>query len=80
MPLKFDDCRDCRFRRKPSICAECDVGELYEDEDTPTVDEVFIGVSRHERSVSDDDMGVRFDANRFVDDLEDKDEADDEDA
>ena len=30
-PAKFDDCKVCRFRRRPEICAECDSGEQFED-------------------------------------------------
>lgn len=29
---KFEDCRTCRFRRRPDICAECDFGEQFEDD------------------------------------------------
>lgn len=78
MALKFDDCVTCRFRRKPAICAECDVGECFEDEDAPTVDMAFREATTREReSVTDDEIG-RFDAHRFADSLEDQDESDDD--
>ena len=81
MPLKFEDCRTCRFRRKPEICAKCDVGELYEDEDAPTLDLVFEEkVSRFGEILPDDEMKSAFDADRFLDSLEDNDGSDEQDA
>ena len=32
MPVyKFDDCAECKFRRRPVVCADCDSGEQFED-------------------------------------------------
>lgn len=79
MALKFDDCASCRFRRKPRVCAECDVGELYEDEDAPTLDIAFeTPPARFGESVTSDDAERRFDPDRFLDDLETKDECDED--
>jgi hypothetical protein len=80
MAYKFDDCKDCRFRRKPHICADCDVGELYEEQSEMTVDERFSEPNSIDRySVTDDEL-TRFDANRFIDALQDEDDDDDSDA
>ena len=29
--LKFEDCKLCRFKRKPKMCSDCDAGELFEE-------------------------------------------------
>ena len=81
MPLKFEDCRTCRFRRKPEICAECDVGELYEDEDAPTLDQTFRETpTRFGETVTDEDSERVFDTDRFLDSLEDNNGSDEQDA
>ena len=67
---KFEDCRTCRFRRRRDICRGCDVGELYEDEDRPGVDQVFREVPlRFGESViadDDDDRRRHVDLNSLV--------------
>lgn len=69
---KFDDCKTCRFRRKPRICGECDVGELYEDEDAVALDEAFnTPPSRFGESLTDDLDERGFDPDRFLDSYED---------
>lgn len=78
MALKFDDCRSCRFRRKPAICGDCDVGELYEDEDSPGLDFTH-NTGRFGDAVTTDEPERNFDPNRFLDSLEDQDDSDDED-
>lgn len=79
MRLKFDDCETCRFRRQRHVCRECDMGELYEDEDCPGLDVVFREpVLRFGESISADETEVtNFDADRFADGLSDTEEDDD---
>lgn len=72
MRLKFEDCATCIFRRKPSVCRDCDVGELYEDEDRPGVDMAFYEPStRFGESVSgdEDDRPERPNLDRIAEEL-----------
>lgn len=81
--LKFEDCATCRFRRIPRICRDCDMGELYEDEDAPGVDSVFREppATRFGDTVSADDIGraKTFDPQRFVEDLGEQDDGNTDD-
>jgi hypothetical protein len=63
MRLKFEDCRDCRHRRRPAICRDCDYGELFEDRERMTVDELFKQTTArfgdsviHDDDTQDDDL------------------------
>lgn len=80
MRLKFDDCATCVFRRKPATCRDCDVGELYEDEDRPGVDmALYEHSSRFGESVSgdDDDRAERPNLDRIAEEFSgDEDEED----
>jgi hypothetical protein len=79
--LKFDDCVTCRFRRKPRICTDCDVGELYEDEDAPTVDLAFHEpATRFGDTLPDDDETPGFDPSRFLDSLDERNDPEDSDS
>lgn len=77
MRLKFDDCATCAFRRRRAVCADCDMGELYEDEDRPGVDAVFSDpVTRFGESVIADDETEtpQFDPERFAEEFGGEDE------
>lgn len=77
--MKFDDCVSCRFRRKPQVCRDCDVGELYEDREAQGVDHAISQPSRRfGESVSADDTSPTFDPNRFADSYEESDNDDDD--
>lgn len=82
MRLKFDDCVSCVFRGKPRTCRDCDVGELYEDEDRPGVDAVFREpATRFGESVSADEFQTngQFSPDKFAEQFGVDDEEDDTD-
>lgn len=86
MNLKFgEDCIGCANRRKRWVCRDCDVGELFEDEDRPGVDAVLrddnpaLGPSRFGEALpSDDDLPAGDKTRRLLEQL-DSDDGDEED-
>lgn len=79
---KFDDCAICRFRRRPSVCNECDFGEQFEDAEVEELNfnenSAFIR-SSFDRDQEDEDNGVVANMNRLFDELEADELEDDED-
>lgn len=39
--LKFDDCAMCKFVKRIRMCAQCDNGEFFEEQDPEGLDSIF---------------------------------------
>lgn len=39
--LKFEDCKSCKFRNRPRVCSDCEVGENFEEEEPEGLDSIF---------------------------------------
>lgn len=75
MAYKFDDCRECKWRRSKKYCEECDYGEFFEDKDVETVDRVFSQEPRmFGETVSDETSEARINIDRFAEDHTGEDE------
>lgn len=64
---KFDDCVDCRWKRRPAICSDCDYGEQFEDisgyQELRFDDSAF---ARADKSLTTDDDEPNFNPDDFV--------------
>lgn len=41
LEFKFEDCRFCKFRNKPRVCADCEVGENFEEDEPEGIDSLI---------------------------------------
>ena len=71
---KFDDCVDCRFRRRKDICAECDYGEQFEDQDAEELDFDKNSFRRAGKSLTTDDDEPKFNPDDFFEKMDAEDD------
>lgn len=78
---KFDDCGECRFRRKPVICRECDYGEQFESADVQELrfDDSGTGFSRANKSLVTEDDEPHFNPDDLIERLDAAEENRDDD-
>ena len=75
---KFDDCVDCRFRRRKDICNQCDYGEQFEDKDAEELDFDRDNFRRVSKPLTTDDDEPKFNPDDFFEKLEAEQDNDDE--
>ena len=77
---KFDDCYECRFRRAPDVCADCDSGEMFEDITVKGLDFSYeASYRRNDTSlVTDDDEPTEIDPTVFLERMDDPEEGEDD--
>ena len=78
---KFDDCSDCRFRRKPMICRECDSGEQFESADVAELrfDNDSHSFNRASKQLVTDDDEPDFNPDDLLDRLDSEDDEENND-
>ena len=75
---KFDDCKDCRFKRKPDVCNLCDYGEQFEPKEVAELsfkdEEMF---ARANKPLTNDADEPDFNPDDLIRQIEENDEEED---